>query len=252
MANWGALEGLGQGLTEIGRIWGQNEKSKLAEQLEQQREERAEQRSIAKEERQRKRDESTAADFRIERDADGVTWRQGYNKFGQRTGDRELASAEDIKNYNFEDQKNKVTLENLVSKGSREAEKHAADLTYKGALTDAAIARAEASRNPRPRSGGRGSLDSSDSTPLNDTEVAAALLKEYPDLIKQYAQNKDNPLGLTASELHNLALATIKEARQQGKDPLDTFRIGLPRYAALRASRKKPTTNSGGKLNLGN
>lgn len=243
MANIGLLGGLGDALQVLGGAWSANKKAELADKLEQEREARAEARALAKEERMRKRDENTTAEFKIERDADGVTWRQGYNKFGQRTGERELAPAEDIKNYNFEEQKQKVTLENLIGQGKRAQEAHEASLEYRDASTDAQRARAENYRSPKPRSGGSSrSIDSVDG-PVEDSSVALALLDEVKGMVKSE--------GLTDAEAYDVAIASIRAAQREGKDPIDVFRRTIPGYKARMGKSGTPAKKSGG-LNLGN
>lgn len=256
MADWGILMGLGEGLQQFGNAWSTKAKNELAAKLELEREERAEQRQIAREERQRMREEATASQFKIERDGEGVTWRQGYNKFGKRTGAKELASAEDIKQYNFEDTKNTLSLEkvvadtakakaeaeNLPRKYSREEELHEANLAYKDASTDAQRARAANYSSGGSRGGRGGSSLDEVAGPVNDTDVANALLEEYPDLVKES--------GLTTSEALELALGAIRNGRKAGKDPLDVFRIALPAYKD-KLKAMKGTQKSGG-LQLGN
>ena len=51
MASWGALSGLGAGLQQFGNEWSDRAKAKLAEDLQRQREERAEERQRAAEDR---------------------------------------------------------------------------------------------------------------------------------------------------------------------------------------------------------
>ena len=151
MADWGLLAGLGEAMKGFGKAWSDKSTAELKERLAREREDRAEQREIAKEARLRKQEESTSAEHRIERDSDGATWRVPYNKFGQPLGERTLASAEDIKNYNFEDKKRQVSLDKLVTDAQYAKEKHEADIKYRGALTEAADARAYRSMNPVPR-----------------------------------------------------------------------------------------------------
>ena len=66
--DWGLLAGLGEAAKGFGNAWSDRAKSDLAERLAKEREERAEQRAIAREERQRKQLQGTHKDFRVERD----------------------------------------------------------------------------------------------------------------------------------------------------------------------------------------
>ena len=73
MADWGLLAGLGDAMKGFGNAWSDRAKADLSERLGREREERAEQRAIAREERQRKQLQGTPKEFRVERDTDGVT-----------------------------------------------------------------------------------------------------------------------------------------------------------------------------------
>lgn len=248
MADWGLLAGLGEAAKGFGNAWSDRAKSDLAERLAKEREERAEQRAIAREERQRKQEESTPASHKIERDSDGATWRVPYNKFGQPLGERVLASAQDIKDYNYEDEKRRVSLDNLVGQGKRAQEMHEAILGYKKAATETQEARAETYLNPRPRpSTGRGgssrtSLDEVDG-PVNDSDVIQAMINENRNLFKA---NK-----LADDEAYRVVAEVLKAANSTGRDPIDLLHQTLPRYKDRRNSRKGPAKKSGG-LNLGN
>ena len=108
MADWGLLAGIGEAMKGFGNAWSDKSTAELKERLAREREDRANAREDAKEARLRKQEESTPVTHKIERDSDGATWRVPYNKFGQPLGERVLASAEEIKNYNFEDKKRQV------------------------------------------------------------------------------------------------------------------------------------------------
>lgn len=73
MADWGLLAGLGEGMKTFGNAWSDKSTAELKERLAREREDRAEQREIAKEARLRKQEESTPAEHRIERDSDDAT-----------------------------------------------------------------------------------------------------------------------------------------------------------------------------------
>lgn len=247
MADWGLLAGLGDAMKGFGNSWSDNaaaeKKSALAERLEKEREERAEQRAIAKEDRIRKREENSTNEFKVERDSEGVTWRQGYNKFGQRTGERELASPQDIKDYNYEDKKRTVSLDNLVSQGTRAQELHDANLDYKRASTDTQEARAENYRNPRPRSSSSRSGLEASLGPVNDSDVINAMINENRNLFKANEIADD--------EAYRVVAEVLKVSQAQGRDPIDLLNKMLPQYKDRRNSRKGPAKKSGG-LNLGN
>ena len=241
MADWGLLAGLGEGMKTFGNAWSDKSTAELKERLAKEREERAEQREIAKEARLRKQEESTPAEHRIERDSDGATWRVPYNKFGQPLGERTLASAEDIKNYNFEDKKRQVSLDKLVTDAQYAKEKHEADIKYRGALTEAADARAYRSMNPVPRtSSGRSgssrtSLDEVDDVPNSSDEINA-MIAENSNLFKAHDIKND--------EAYRVTEQVIKTAREKGLDPVDLLNKMLPAYID-RNRGSKPATKPG-------
>lgn len=243
--DWGILAGLGEAAKGFGNAWSDKAKGELSERLAREREERAENRKIAQEERQRKRDENSTNEFKIERDSDGVTWRQGYNKFGQRTGERELASSQDIKDYNYEDKKRTVSLDNLVAQGTRAQELHEANMDYKRASTDTQEARAENYRNPKPRSssgGSRRGLDA-DFGPVNDSDVIQAMINENRNLFKANEIADD--------EAYRVVAEVLKVANNTSRDPVDLLHKMLPAYKDRRKKNAPAAKKSGG-LNLGN
>lgn len=241
MADWGLLAGLGEAMKGFGNAWSDKSTAELKERLAREREDRAEQRAIAKEARLRKQEESTPAEHRIERDSDGATWRVPYNKFGQSLGERVLASAQDIKDYNYEDEKRRVSLDNLVGQGKRAQEMHEAILGYKKAATETQEARAETYLNPRPRpSTGRGgssrtSLDEVDDVPNSSDEINA-MIAENSNLFKAHDIKND--------EAYRVAEQVIKTAREKGLDPVDLLNKMLPAYID-RNRGSKPATKPG-------
>ena len=237
MADWGLLAGLGEAMKGFGNAWSDRKAAELKEKLAQEREVRKEELANAKEERLRKQEEATPVKHKIERDSDGATWRVPYNKFDQPLGERVLASAQDIKDYNYEEQTRKLSLDKLVGDDKRAQEKHEADMEYRGALTEAADARAYRSMNPVPRTGGSGrtSLDAVDKVnrPDSESDLARDMIKEYPDLFKD--------TGLTPQETFDYALESIRIADKQGKDPVLVVRRAIQKYL----DRKKKNASSG-------
>ena len=132
---WGALEGLGNSLNEIGTA---QFKSQLADKLEQQREARADERAKAKELRDAQKETGT----KLVRDSEGATWLQGVNSAGRDVGAPTLASAQDIKNYNQEEatKQNKMSLDALTLLGKeREAGDYVVDKELERAAKQAQI-----------------------------------------------------------------------------------------------------------------
>ena len=241
MADWGLLAGIGEAMKGFGNAWSDKSTAELKERLAREREDRAEQREIAKEARLRKQEESTPAEHRIQRDSDGATWRVPYNKFGQPLGERVLASAEDIKNYNYEDRKRQVSLDKLVTDAQYAKEKHEADMGYKRAATSAQEALADTRLNPRarPSSGRSGSsrtsLDEVKDIPNSSDEINA-MIAENSNLFKAHDIKND--------EAYRVTEQVIKTAREKGLDPVDLLNKMLPAYID-RNRGSKPATKPG-------
>ena len=241
MADWGLLAGLGEAMKGFGNAWSDKSTAELKERLAREREERANAREDAKEERRRKQEESTPVTHKIERDSDGATWRVPYNKFDQPLGERTLASAEDIKNYNYQDNKRRVELDNLVAQGKRAQEMHDANMRYKRAATATQEARAETYLNPRarPSSGRSGSsrtsLDEVDDVPNSSDEINA-MIAENSNLFKAHDIKND--------EAYRVTEQVIKTAREKGLDPVDLLNKMLPAYID-RNRGSKPATKPG-------
>lgn len=113
MADWGILQGLGQGLQNFGNTISANAKAELEEKLRQEREARAEERLEAREERALKRFGSREYEMR-----NGALYEVDYNKGGEEMDNR-LAPQNKIDAYNREKQKEEITLENLILTGQK-------------------------------------------------------------------------------------------------------------------------------------
>ena len=180
MAGWGVLSGLGKGLENFGNEMSeqarQKAKEELAQKLELEREERAEARQVALEERQAARADATVAEYRPLRGSDGVTWMQGYNASGAPRGERRLANEQEIADFTRSQEENRIKLEDLViraginkfkadrlpTEAAQDDETHRASLGLVGAQTRAA--------NYRARGGDRSALDGDDSGVSSDIE----------------------------------------------------------------------------------
>ena len=229
--DWGLLAGLGEAAKGFGHAWSDRAKSDLAERLAKEREERAEQRAIAREERQRKQLQGTPKEFRVERDTDGVTWRVPYNAMGERLGERELASAEDIKNYNFNDQKDKLTLEKLVADTQRTREKHEADMKYKEAATDAQRARAARTRALPLDGSGR----TSSSSEPSESDYVAELDKQSKKLLDGY--------DISSTQRAKLLQDAVQQSARYGLHPMDVLNEMLfERQVKKKGSSKSNST----------
>lgn len=159
MADWGFLQGLGQGLQGFGQTISSNAKSKLEEKLRQEREEREEQRILAREQRQAERADTTAdpSQTRYVTNAEGVLMEQTRSKTGKVLEER-LAPQNIVNQYTRDERKEAVSLEKslldmqktqaeieyLPIKYGQEAEKHRAYIDQTKAYTNRAL------RPPQP------------------------------------------------------------------------------------------------------
>lgn len=235
MAGWGALMGLGEGLQQAGKAWQDRDKQKLADQLEREREERAEARAIAKEERTAQRLASTVAEQRPEQDENGVWYMRGYNASGEPIGQPRIATEGELQAARTAREKDRLTLEDLATKaeinrfkaGRLETEAAQEDQLFGQKLrageADIGATNAQADYY---RSGGsrRRPLAEEDTGPVPTVDVAKALVEEYADLNEEF--------GLTPSEAMELASRVLRTAREQGKDPADTYRRAVPEFRA--------------------
>lgn len=244
MADWGLLAGLGEGLTNFGNKWSADAKEVVREKLAQEREARAEQRELAKEERTVAREANTVAGYRPEIDGSGVLWIQGHNRAGDARGEKRLANQTELQQYKMEQDKQKLSLEDLTSRaavnkfkaGRLETEAAQDDqaaqarLGLIGAQTAAANARAS---NPGGGRSSRTSLEK-EAGPVATSDLVTALVDEEKALFDEY--------DIPRSERLMLAKSVIREASSNGKDPVDALRQSLPHYIKLRAPAKKKSS----------
>ena len=226
--DWGLLAGLGEAAKGFGNAWSDRAKSDLAERLAKEREERADKRAEAKEERQRKIAEGTTAKWKVERDSDGVTWRVPYNSADTRLGHKELASPQDINDFNYEEQKRKVSLEALVADAGRKTEKHEADIKYKEAATDAQRARAARTRALPLDGSGR----TSSSSEPSESDYVAELDKQSKKLLDGY--------DISSTQRAKLLQDAVQQAARYGLHPMDVVNEML----FERQIKKKGSSNS--------
>ncbi len=169
--NLSALAGIGAGLQAFGNSWDASNKQKLAQKLELEREERAKQNQIDKENREAKRIEETVTQWKAETDDNGtVVGMRGYNANNKPIGDLRPATSAEQYEARTAREKDKVNLDKLTSdaelakfkairapiEAAQDDETHRASLGLVGAQTRAA--------NYRASGGGRSALDGSDNS----------------------------------------------------------------------------------------
>lgn len=190
--SWGAMMGLGQGLQQVGGMLMDMNKEKMRERLEIEREQRAEQRELAKEKRQL---EQFSGSYEIDRDS-GLKYR--VNKAGHRMADPVRLTAYEIRQHELADKlaelevkgkEQSVTNQGLEGqiKGFQVRDydsDRAARLRKEEASIEASLAQAQAARSRAMNAGGsRGQEDSREPHPL---EYADTLVKEYKAAFERY------------------------------------------------------------------
>lgn len=223
----GLLEGLGEGIQDAG-------KTMIADALEKDREARAEERQKAREEREERRKLSqpvkeNATTFR--NPTTGAWMTQDRNYQNQPLGSarpldewaasqrdaQEKADRQSLENATLTGKLNQFKLDRAPIEAGQDDEMFRARLA--GERADTAAANALATQRNRPS--GR-SLEAAVSGPVNDTDVASALIDEQADLLDQY--------NLTPQQKMDLTLNAIRNARTAGKDPVDVLRRAIPSY----------------------
>lgn len=244
MADWGLLSGLGQALQGFGNNWSADAKEELRTKLLEERENRAEERAIAREDRAAKRQADTVAGYRPEIDSSGVLWIQGHNAAGDARGEKRLATPSELEDYKLKRDKERITLEDLTTKAAinkfkadrldTEAAQDDALFNSRKALLDAqAYAATSRGDNAGVRSGGRSSRTSleEETAPVETSDLVSALVDQEKKLLEE--------AGLSIAQQNMLAKSVIREARAQGKDPVDTLREALPHYVNSIKSKPK-------------
>lgn len=231
---WGALMGLGEGLQQAGKMWQERDKQKLAEQLEIEREKRAETRQLAKEERDAKRLENTVVVTRPEQDDDGVWWMRGYNAAGTPKGEPRLATQGEIKSASMQRDKDKVSLDKLVTDaalaeykaGRAPLEAKQSDQLFEQQLR-AGEANIDAT-NARAASYGRKPLDEEEES--DEFAYVDQLASEAEDLLTDY--------NVPASERDSFLRGVIRDAAKYKIHPRSLLNDALLEKYGM--SKNKP------------
>ena len=249
MAGWGALIGLGQGLQDSAQMWNEAEKSKLANKLAQEREQRQADRDLAKEQRQEAARLRQVDNRLTTVDLDpttGAMTRTFYNSENtplstvavsqmeqeaiqrQRESDRAKLEAQGL-----EAQLKQLQVERMPQKWAQEDAMHRARLGSESALQAQRYASAAASN----RRGLERLVE--EEAPVSREQYASALVKDY--------KNDFDRAEVPASERDGLALMAVQRAAIDNKSPaaamleiLREYRAGAPRQGAS-GSRKQGT-----------
>lgn len=240
-----AAGALGAFLTTLGKGKEDKRKEDLMIKLEKEKEDTAEQRAIAREDRASARSLKEVKNTKLEFGEDGKAFNVYYNSNGD-VLKKDPASQADVDSFNMGRQKEKLGLTSLET-----------DIAYKGALTDETRGRAadapldrqlkrqnlesmiqaRADANDIRRSQGKGRRGS-DGQPVDDSigTMVNEMIKDSADLQKQYTESSSNPM--TADEFRMVAQQSIQEAARGGKDADVVFAQALRNFNKIRADRK--------------
>lgn len=259
MANWGVLSGLGAGLQQFGNEWSDRAKAKLAEDLQRQREERAEERQRAAEDRREaarlRQVDSRASSVEIDPNT-GQMYRQLRNAEWQPLDRVEVSQGEQesirrqeameqaqLNARGLEAQLKELQVARLPEKYAQEDAMHRARLGSESALQSQRYASARASDR-------RGLADNvANSGPVSREQYANELVKEYKSAFDR--------AEIPANERDNLANSAVQRAAIDGTSPAQAMLELIREYreGAPRAGQKSPgsgrTGNKQGTL-LGN
>lgn len=236
---WGALMGLGQGLQQLGGSMQENAKAKMLQQLELDKEERAEQRQVERENRAAARQEAQRAK-QVEStkfvQRDGAWFEQKLNA-DRAVVDEQLANKADIDRLNREERKEQASLDNLLTTqelNRKKLDTFEADRALDRRMQEAQISNYEASAQASRARGD--SLESKLTGGAGGMEDAVdQLLKDSGALTGQYTKpTDDEALPLGQGDLREIARASVKAAAERGVDARTFFSNALRDFYARR------------------
>lgn len=255
MAGWGALIGLGQGLQDSAQIWNEHQKSKLAENLAKEREQRQADRDLAKEQRQAAAEAAKVDPRASAVDVDPVTGRMVTRLRNSQYQDIGVADVSDWEAEGIRSQRQKeqeearskglaaqlaeLNLGRLPQKWAQEDAMHRARLGSESALQTQRYASARASER-------RGLADSMESSaPVSREQYANELVKEY----KAAFDRAEVPIN----QRDGLATAAVQRAAIDGTSPAQAMLELIREYrqGAPRAGQKSPGSGSAGTTRQG-
>ena len=251
MASWGALSGLGAGLQQFGNEWSDRAKAKLAEDLQRQREERAEERQRAAEDRREAArlrqvdprassvevDPVTGQMYRQLRNSewsnlDRVDVSQSEQESIRRQQERDEA---ELRAKSLDAQLKELDLGRRPQKWAQEDAMHRARLGSESALQAQRYASAARSN----RSGLEGVVTGGNRDSATDAQT---LIGAYPDLVKEYTTTpSDGQAKLSRDQVEELAHSVVRRSAERQETPAQVaarFREAL----RIMAERNKNNT----------
>lgn len=233
MANWGALMGLGEGLTQLG---GQVFKAKFLDKLK-------EEETIRGEKRKEAKDAGTIKEQKYI-NKDGVWYEQDVNLNGKVIDER-LAPKNKIEEFGRSEQKEKLGIEAQllgIGKAKRDESYAAEDraLDVEGAKAKIAESAADvrlkdAQAGYYASGGGAGAKASAEAEAAGPEDYVQELIKQSADLKKQYTAGKEPKLS--PGEFQEAARAAVTEGARRGMDPRQLLAETLRRFERMRAKK---------------
>lgn len=233
--SWGALSGLGQGLSQVSGMISDYNKDKVKQQLELEREKRADEREKAKWDRQ----QGAYKETQQRQLADGNWYNVRINQAGE-VIDQAPVSSQELKDITRRDRKEDLTVESLEVgiEGNRsliegrglenqlkgfQVRDYDSDRAREIEYDRARIAATNRSNRPENRRGG------AEGSATNVSQAASALTTNYKDLVASYTSG-DKP-KLSREEVESIAEEAVRAAVLQRKDAGTIFRDELARRA---------------------
>ena len=233
---WGAMIGLGSGLQQVGGMLMENNKQKLADKLEKDKEARAE----ARADKVYARDQASFDHTAVEQNPEGVWMQVDYAKSGDKLDSR-LAPANVITEMNTKQQADKVSLENAILNGK----KTQAELDYLPEKQDLDRRDTESQIAYRKTQGladitrANNSGSGKDSTTPGFYDAVDQLVKDSSDLQQQYTKAPEGgEATMTASEYRSVVEASVKAAAQRHLDARAVLRNALATYVKKTAPKE--------------
>lgn len=231
-AFWAGLAGGAQVLSDDIRM---KEKMRFLEELEKERENRADQRAMAKEKREELR-QAKRRDPSLDRPDPSRGVIETFNSNGDKLGEIPMTEHQ-REGIMLDREKERVGLENTVLSGDltreqlrqaplkfdMERERHDDTLRTNEARRAESAARAEAARK---RASGA-------ATPLGATGISTgqainSLVSDHKDLVEQYTND-----GYTMDQINAIAEASLRSASRENKDVAHTFQLALRAHSRL-------------------
>ena len=233
--SWGALSGLGQGLGQVSNILLEQNKEKVRQQLEKEREARADEREKAKWDRQ----QGAYKETQQRQLADGNWYNVRINQAGE-VMDQTPVSAQELQDITRRNRKEELGIESLEVgiEGNRaliegrglenqlkgfKVRDYDSDRAREIEYDRARIAATNRSNRPENRRG------DAEGSATSVSQAASALTTNYKDLVASYTSG-DKP-KLSREEVESIAEEAVRAAVLQRKDAGTIFRDELARRA---------------------